>query len=63
MERKQWYYWVKVNTGWLIMEWCNHNVSFLLDGHRYPERYPNASIVDINEIRIISPDELADKQD
>lgn len=58
MERKEGYYWVKVKTGWLIMDWSEHNNSFLLDGLRYPQRHIDAEILEINENRIPSPDEV-----
>lgn len=54
-ERKTGYYWVKTKSGWLIMDWQDH--SFLLDGHKYPDRFPNAEIIEINETRIPSPED------
>lgn len=55
MEREEGYYWVKTQTGWLIMDWSAHNKTFLLDGHRFPGRFPNASIEEIDETPIPAP--------
>jgi hypothetical protein len=60
MERKEGYYWVKMNGNWTVAEWAyqgNVGENFGWDtlGNQFP--WEDADMDEINETRILPPDE------